>query len=560
MQELHSGFTIKGKYQIVEKQGEGTLGTVVYLGKDTEKKCEIIIRVLPPNLLADDEMVSRFMQGIDLAKKLKHPNILTVLDAGEEDGIQYLITNYVKGFFLNDYLEHRGQLDENESIRLVKALAMALSYAWNEQQIVHRNVCPDTILVAKGNVPMLTDFDLAKSLVTDSKLTVGGFTVGDPVYMSPEQAKGERVDFHSDIYCLGLVFYHLLTGKPPFCDKSRMDILRDQITEKHATIQSINKSITDACATVLDKMLEKQTKDRYQSWTRVIDDFDAILNQEPPSTLQKVILSSTSSRYKMQAIQMEAVKIPIASQEVTPEPKPPEEKAPTAAAASKTEPASAPSEAKSNLSMKRNVTIIIAVAVILVISGLVLGLISRQKNSPESSSTQADPSQVLPSVKTESKIKTKPVVQLKTETKPVVKVAASADDKARDEKHRKACRNNIKQIGVALQMYANVFEGKFPEPDGTKGLDLLRSGGFLELPQVFICPTTGNIAASPGKPITEECCDYVYVGGLSEYSDGKTPLMWSKSTNHKDFGIILYVNGDIKDVPGSNWLSKTKKK
>ena len=565
MQELSSGYTIKGKYKIVEKRGDGTLGTAIYLGRDIENDRDVIIRILPAEMLGDEEMSTRFMQGADLAKRLKHPNILSVLDAGVDNDIEYLITNYEKGFFLNDYLEHRGSLDEQESIRLVKALGEALDYAWNEQQIIHRNISPDTILVAKGNIPLLTDFDLAKSLVADNKLTLEGFTIGDPSYMSPEQARGDNVDFHSDIYCLGLVLYQLLAGKPPFCDKSRMDILRAQVSEPHAPIQSQNKSITDACGTVLDKMLAKEVKKRYQSWKAVIDDFEAILNQELPSTLRKVVAKTNSSNYKMQAIQMPAIKAAVAEAK--------EEKAVQKEEIPKETPAApvaSPSPAPSADTVvssvagggKRNMIIgAVVVAAIVVIVGILLGLMQKgSENETDPTSLQAKPE---PKPLVQPTIEAKPVVGI--QNKPVsktepVKAVVSAADKLKEAKYRKACMNNIKQIGVALQMYANVFEGKFPKPDGAKGLDLLRSGGFLELPQVYICPASGNIASSPGKPLTEETCDYVYVGNLSEYSNGNTPLLWSKPKNHKDYGIILYVNGDVKEYNENNWLSKTEKK
>ena len=576
MQELSCDYTIKGKYKVVEQRGNGTLGTAIYLGKDLEQNTDVIIRILPPAILGDEEMSTRFMQGAELAKKLKHPNILKVLDAGVEKEIEYLVTNYEKGFFLNDYLEHRGRLDENESVRLIKALAQALEYAWNEQQIIHRNVCPDTILVAKGNVPLLTDFDLAKSLVTDNKLTLEGFTIGDPRYMSPEQARGETVDFRSDIYCLGLVFYQVLAGNPPFEDKSRMDILRAQISEKHTSIQNRNKSVTDACSTVLDKMLAKDAKDRYNSWKEVIDDLEAILNQEPPSTLQRVVAKPTASRYKMQAIQMQAVKVPVAApkeepapvkeQPVAPAPTDPAPTTEPSPAAAQT--ASVPPSGPTN-SGKRNMIIGAVILVIMVVvGGILIGTMKQEDKKtvepkPEPKTVivaKPDPKPVvIPKPEPKKVVITQPKPKPKPKPEPV-KTIVKVADQVKEAKRRKACLNNIKQIGVALQMYANVFEGKFPKPNGAKGLDLLRSGGFLELPQVYICPSTGNVPAGPGKPITEETCDYVYSGGLSEYSDGKTPLLWSKPKNHKDFGIILYVNGDVKEYNQNNWLSKTKVK
>lgn len=287
MQELQSGYVIKGKFEVGSKKGQGSLTEDIYHGRHLELERDIVIRILPSRFLADDESTKRFVQGIKLSAALQHHNILSVLDAGEDNGLKFLVTNFEKGFYLNEYLEQRGNLDEHESIRLIKGLADALDYAWLQQQIIHRNVCPDTILIAKGNTPMLTDFAMAKSLESKANLTLTGYAVGDPAYMSPEQAKGESVDFHSDIYCLGLVFYQLLAGHPPFHDMPPVQLMQAQIAEPHNPVQGANDNVTDACAAVIDKMLEKNTADRYDSWDDVVNDLDAILNQRTPSALKK---------------------------------------------------------------------------------------------------------------------------------------------------------------------------------------------------------------------------------------------------------------------------------
>ena len=535
MHNLQKGDIINKRYEIVAKHGTGTLGTVIYLGRDIQQNCDVLIRILTSDLLADEDMVSRFMRGVDLAKKLKHPNILGVVDAGEEDNIRYVITNFEKGFFLNEYLDHRGLLDEKEAIRLIKSLSEALEYAWKEQEVIHRNISPDTILVAKGNIPMLTDFDLAKSLIADSHLTLQGLAIGDPLYMSPEQAKGEAVDFHSDIYCLGLVFYQLLSGSPPFSDKSKMQILKAQVAEKHIPIQSKNSDVSNECAAVLDKMLAKDAKERYNSWSAVISDLNAVLDNKKdlnqPSSTSK---AQTSGRYKMQAVdtdlpgqQEKTVKIkneiPIEkTQPIDPD-----------SLGTKTPGASIPK--------------LLSFAIILVI--VIVGIIFLILKTEHEDSKQAE-------VKQLTDVGHNVTVNLPAKSQQVSSVPAS-DTEA---KYREACMNNLKQISVALDMYANVFNGKYPEASGAKGLDKLRSGGFLSMSQVFVCPETGHIAAAPGAPITEDTCDYVYVGGLTEYSDPNTPILWSKPGNHKDYGNILYVNGKIKSVSGSNWLSKIKKK
>ncbi|NOY75339.1 MAG: protein kinase [Kiritimatiellaeota bacterium] len=556
MSDFAKGTKIKDKYEILDEKGKSVLGTAVYSGRDVETGDDVVIRVIPAASSNDPEMVARFLQSAELAKKLKHSNILPLLDAGDDNGVKYLVSRHEKGFFLNEYLEHRGRLDELESARLVQSLCSALDYAWRELKLIHRNICPDTIFVSKGNIPKLTDFDLAKSLTSDRKLTVDGFTVGDPLYMSPEQARGDSVDFHSDMYCVGLVFYQLLAGAPLFQGKAKMEILRAQVAEAHPPIKSVNPDVTEACSSVLDNMLAKQPADRYGSWSEAIAALDSIIHPAAGGTVKSGDDMSTS-RYKMQAISM-----PAASAEKQAGP-----------AAAKT--------AKSKTPLMA-----LAVVVLMAAFGIAFFVYSRNQSGrcAQVGARKASLFESKPSIKpAAAENKTEPVdvqkelapdangkqtaIPKKTPA-PVVETAEKASvvekkktiaDSAREERNRKACANNLKQIGTALLMYANVFKTKFPEKSGAAGLDDLRKNGIIEIPQIFACPSTGHVAAAPNAPITEEACDYVYVGGLSsEYSDPHTPIAWSKPENHENFGNVLYVNGDVKSFSGSNWLVHTK--
>ncbi len=562
-------FKLGGRYSVDRKLGKGALGTAVYLANDVAVGTEVLVRILPFSLVPDEEMTARFLQGAELAKKLRHGNILPVLDAGESDGFKYIVTGYEKGYLLEEYLEHRGSLDEKESIKLLKSLAEALDYAWCELRIVHRNVCPDTILIAKGNVPMLTDFDLAKSLIQDSKLTLDGFTIGDPVYMSPEQARGEDLDFRSDMYCLGIVFYQLLCGAPPFSGGSRVEILQSQVSARHPGIQTRSKEISLECSSVLDKMLEKDASRRYESFRRLVEDLDALLHGRQPSSLQKVKAVSSGARsYKMQAITMSALKAPVSVPEAD-------------GISAAVEVLSAPVDSKKNrvpsgpsdacaaassdpaAGSSKKLFITLAVFVFCFI-GVVVFVMMSQGSGLDGDEPEVVPVAVVQDTPAAKSLDEAPpaVPEPEREKEPAVAPVESVADRpavAPDvaERHRKGCFNNIRQISVGLNMYANVFKGKYPEKDGAEGLDMLRARGFLEVPQVFVSPASGRLAAEPGKPVADENCDYVYKGGYSEFSDGGLPILWTKPGVHDDYGIVLYVNGDIKEYVGSNWLHHT---
>ena len=565
---------LNSKYKLLEKNGKGVLGTEIFLGKNLEDDSDVLIRIIPRTLISDPETLKRFTQSTEMLKKLNHDNILSVIDSGEDNGECYLVTSYTKGYFLNEYLEHRGTLDESEAVKIIKSLADALRYAWENSKIIHRNISPETVFIAKGNIPKLTDFDLAKSLESNSKLTMDGFTVGSPMYMSPEQARGEDVDFKSDIYCLGIVFYQLLTGKPPFAGNDKMKVLTDQISTKHKPLNEVANGVSDHCEAVLDKMLEKDVANRYASWDILLSDLDKLIQKEVPSVLENN--SKVDSAYKMQAIQTPAIKTEVVD---TVQIKP-GDRGSISVINQKSPQVEQP---------KKRVNYALILAFIFIVAVVIILVFKTTQNKKYNTQDRVVVKDIIVTPNEEARLKEKSIVPEKVikesvkdgaekvkettvavesksvEVKPIPKdvVETKKEDlaktKLKEAQVIKACIGNMKQISLALQMYANVFDGKFPDVSGAKGLDLLRSKGFLEVPQVFIDPSTGRIAAEHGQPITENTCDFVYVGGLSTYSKPKTPILWTKPETHKKYGIILYVNGDIETFHGDNWIVHTTK-
>lgn len=529
MQTEYSKLTLKNKYTVIEEQHNGILGTTSYVAEDIETKQKLVIRILPANQNDDQEALKRFKQGLEMLKKLQHPNILPMLDAGEEKGLYYTVSPYGKGFYLNEYLEHRGELGERESVKLIKDLAEALRYAWGKMKIIHRNICPDSIFIAKGNVPKLVNFDLAKSLSSTQNLTLDNEAIGNPVYMSPEQARGQECDFHSDIYCLGLVLYQLLAGAPPFNHKNPAITLSAQLKDQAKPIQEVNPEVSKACAQVLHKMLEKQVSHRYNSYDELINAIDNVLAAKGDDKS-----SNKTAGYKMPAIHTEA------------------------------ENNSGKGEEKPLKKSKKSTHVVLFFMLVIIIV-IAAGTIFFLKHLEQSSLKQKKLTELVErqqeTQKRSEQIKAKKAQLLAKQKKAESEAELAKMDAAKIENQHKICRYNIEQIALALQMYANVFKGKFPEKSGAAGLEMLRSKGFITSPQIFVCPGSGTLSSAPQQAITEATCDYIYVGGHSEYSDSNTPILWNKPKGgHKTLGFILYANGEIKEYKGENWLHYTKTK
>ncbi len=279
MKEFDKGLMIDDKYEIDSKTGTGYLGDDIYHAVDKSLDREVCIRVMPPEMMQDQEMEKRFIQGVELSASMDHPNILPAIKAGQAEGMYFFISKLEKGYRLDEYLDHREKLDEFEAVRLVADIAKALKYAWNEKKIIHRNICPETIFIARGDKPMVMDFGMAKSLESEVELTMAGFTIGNPEYMSPEQAMGGEVDFRSDIYCLGLLFYQLLSGRPPFRGDSPVELMESHLSETPPPLDSLVSGVSKKCIAVVDRMLAKKKEDRFESWDLLLTELKLLFER-----------------------------------------------------------------------------------------------------------------------------------------------------------------------------------------------------------------------------------------------------------------------------------------
>src|SRR5262245_7396601 len=226
-----SGETI-GVYTLVKELGHGGMGTV-YLAYDTRLGRRVALKLLPSHLVNNPERVRRFQREARTASALNHPNILTIYDFGQEKGRDYIVSEYVEGHTLRDYVSNSG-LTLNQLLDLAIQVASALDSA-HAAGIVHRDIKPENIMLRPDGYVKVLDFGLAKLSEPESgsnenktDVTTGGedfetrtgMVLGTVNYMSPEQARGQRVDGRSDLFSLGVILYELLTGSRPFSGKT----------------------------------------------------------------------------------------------------------------------------------------------------------------------------------------------------------------------------------------------------------------------------------------------------------------------------------------------------
>ncbi len=275
--------SIVGNFKIERVLGTGAMGEV-YLATQVSMQRPVALKVLPPGLTEDREYVKRFSQEVQTLGRLNHPNIVTAYEAGEDSGHHYLAMEFVDGEDLESCLERDGMLDEAETLRIGRRVADALCYAWEDYEVLHRDVKPANIMIDRNGQVRLTDLGISKQASDDSGLTMSGYIIGTPHFMSPEQARSRQLDCRADIYALGATMYNMLTNRTPFDGETTMNILAQLISDEPLPIRDFNPGVSDACLALVERMMAKDKEDRYQSWEEVVEDFDRVMAGELPAS------------------------------------------------------------------------------------------------------------------------------------------------------------------------------------------------------------------------------------------------------------------------------------
>jgi serine/threonine protein kinase/formylglycine-generating enzyme required for sulfatase activity len=270
---------VLGPYRIVKELGKGGMGAV-YLAVDTRLDRKLALKVMLPQFAADKDAKERFIREAKAVAKIGHDNVVTIYEADEREGVPYIAMQFLQGAPLDQFLKKKGSPPVAHCVRIGIEAARGLAAA-HAEGLVHRDIKPANLWLEapNGRVKVL-DFGLAKPVGTDAELTKSGAVVGTPAYMSPEQARGLKVDHRTDIFSLGTVMYRLLTGKNPFAGENIMAVLMALGMEEPTPIRELNPNVPEAVVSFVMRMMAKKPEDRPQTALEVAQGLRAALAQQ----------------------------------------------------------------------------------------------------------------------------------------------------------------------------------------------------------------------------------------------------------------------------------------
>lgn len=246
----------------------------VYYGTDLSLDRPVAIKVLALDIAHDAEVVERFVREARAQARLRHPNVAQIYFIGEDRGFHFFVMEYLEGPGLEDVLAKGTPLPWTQAIDYTLAAARGLRAA-QAQGFVHRDVKPSNLMLDNEAGIKLCDFGLVKSTRGDAQLTQDGAIIGSPLYMSPEQGRGQDADHRSDIYSLGCTLYHMLCGRPPFHGPSPVGIISMHVTDRATPARDVNPHFPLALARIVDRMMAKKPDERFPNYDELIAALEA---------------------------------------------------------------------------------------------------------------------------------------------------------------------------------------------------------------------------------------------------------------------------------------------
>jgi len=263
-----------GRYRVERELGRGGMAKV-FEGTDTVLGRTVAIKLLAPQFAEDEGFVQRFRREAQAAARLSNPNVVGVFDTGTDDGVHYIVMEYVEGRTLADYLAGGGRILPDRAIEIAGSVATALSAA-HAQGVIHRDIKPGNIMITPAGQVKVADFGIARMTTTAETVAQTAAVLGTASYLSPEQAQGQPVDGRSDIYSLGCVLYEMVTGRPPFLGDSPVAVASKQVLEQPAAPSTLNPDVPPDLDAVILRALAKNPANRYQSAEELREDLDRV--------------------------------------------------------------------------------------------------------------------------------------------------------------------------------------------------------------------------------------------------------------------------------------------
>ena len=275
--ERLSSTVLSGRYRLESKLGSGGMSTV-YLALDEVLDRPVAVKLLHREISDEADQLERFRREARTAARLSHPNLVGVIDAGEDDGRPYIVFEYIEGRTLKRRLQEEGRLPVDEAVAYAIEIGRGLTAA-HARRLVHRDVKPQNVLIDPDGRAKVTDFGIARSL-EQKGMTATGRVLGTTDYVSPEQAMGEDVDERSDVYSLGVVLYEMLTGDVPFRAETQVGVAMKHVNEPMPDVQAKRPEVSAAVASVVDRATTKDPRDRYDTVAEMVRDLEQTLEVE----------------------------------------------------------------------------------------------------------------------------------------------------------------------------------------------------------------------------------------------------------------------------------------
>ena len=273
---IMKGQKINDRYQIIKTIGEGGMANV-YLAYDTILDRNVAVKVLRGDLANDDKFVRRFQREALSASSLSHPNIVEVYDVGEDNGLYYIVMEYIEGKHLKQLIKKRGSLTVREVVDIMLQLTDGMSSA-HDSYIIHRDIKPQNIMILENGLIKITDFGIAMAL-NATQLTQTNSVMGSVHYLPPEQAMGKGATIQSDVYSMGILMYELLTGSVPFKGDNAVEIALKHIKESIPYVSDVNSSIPKSVANIVKRATAKNLKNRYIDAREMNEDLKTCLEE-----------------------------------------------------------------------------------------------------------------------------------------------------------------------------------------------------------------------------------------------------------------------------------------